>query len=166
MKNKKDGIVIGFTSVVGDLLHPGHMAMLDECKQHCDYLYCGLICDPTSDRPFKNKPVQSVFERFYQVWSHRAVDQVIPLEGEDDLVLALKTLPIDIRFVGSDYIDRDFTGKQYCIDAGIKLYFNSRDHDLSSTELRDRIINAELAKRKIDIPDDDKKDTKGGLLLG
>ncbi len=140
--------IIGYTSVVGDLLHPGHMAMLDECKKHCDYLYCGVVCDPTKDRPFKNKPVQSVFERFYQVWAHRAVDQVIPLEDEADLLLSLKTLKPDIRFVGSDYIDRDFTGKEYCISAGIKLFYNNRDHGFSSTELRNRIVSADKEDKK------------------
>lgn len=145
----RDGKIIGFTSVVGDLLHAGHCAMLDECKKHCDYLYCGLICDPVKDRSFKNKPIQSVFERFYQVWSHRAVDQVIPLEGEDDLDLCLKTLDdIDIRFVGEDYKNKDFTGKQTCESRNIKIYYNNRMHGFSSTDLRKRIFEAEKEKVK------------------
>ena len=128
--------VLGFTSVVGDFLHAGHALMLDECKQHCTYLYVGLIADPTIDRPNKNKPVQSLFERYEQLCSNRNVDEVIPLSGEADLELALKSLPIDIRFVGEDYINTDFTGKKICEERGIKLFYNNRKHGLSSTELR------------------------------
>lgn len=135
-------MVIGFTSVVGDLLHAGHALMLDECKRHCDYLYVGIIADPTIDRPQKNKPVQSLFERYAQLVAHRAVDEVIPLGGEADLDLALRSLPIDIRFVGEDYIGKDFTGKTTCEERGIKIFYNNRAHGLSSTELRRRIENA------------------------
>lgn len=134
--------IIGFTSVVGDLLHAGHALMLDECKQYCDFLYVGIIDDPTKDRPFKNKPVQSLFERYVQVASHRAVDEVVPLDGEADLDLALRSLPIDVRFVGADYIGQDFTGKGTCEALGIKIIYNRRDHGLSSTELRGRVCNA------------------------
>ena len=142
--------IIGFTSVVGDMLHAGHVIMLDECKLHCDYLFVGIIVDPTTDRSFKNKPVQSMFERYSQVVSHRAVDEVIPLDNEADLLLAIKTLPMDIRFVGEDYIGRDFTGKQECIDFGIKIVYNKRRHNLSSTELRRRVedkINEQRSSR-------------------
>ena len=132
----KDGYVIGFTSVVGDLLHAGHSLMLDECKMYCDYLFVGIIADPTKDRPFKNKPIQSLFERWQQVTSHRAVDEVIPLEDEADLDLALRSLPIDVRFVGEDYVGKSFTGKDTCNDLGIKIIYNRRRHGLSSTELR------------------------------
>ena len=132
----KDGYVIGFTSVVGDLLHAGHSLMLDECKMYCDYLFVGLIADPTKDRPFKNKPLQSLFERWQQVASHRAVDVVIPLEDEADLDLALRSLPIDVRFVGEDYLGKSFTGKDTCAELGIKIIYNKRRHNLSSTELR------------------------------
>ena len=125
-ENKK----VGFTSVVGDLLHAGHVVMLDECKMYCDYLYVGIIIDPKKDRPFKNKPIQSSFERYCQV---------IPLDGEDDLLLALKTLPINMRFVGEDYKGKDFTGKKECIDLGIDIIYNKRKHGLSSNELRERI---------------------------
>lgn len=135
----KDAI-IGFTSVVGDLLHAGHVLMLDECKRYCDYLYVGLIDDPTKDRPQKHEPIQSLFERYVQLSSNRNVDEVIPLSGEDDLELALKSLPIDVRFVGEDYKDRDFTGKKVCQDLGIKIIYNRRAHGLSSSELRERIF--------------------------
>lgn len=139
IKKEKQTPIIGFTSVVGDLLHAGHSLMLDECKMYCDYLYVGLISDPTIDRPEKNKPVQSMFERYVQLRSHRAVDEVIPLTGEADLDLAIKSLPIDIRFVGADYIGKDFTGKETCNKLGIKIMYNKRNHGLSSSELRERI---------------------------
>ena len=132
-------MIIGFTSVVGDLLHAGHVLMLDECKRYCDYLYVGLIDDPTKDRPYKNKPIQSMFERYVQLCSNRNVDEVIPLSGEDDLDLALRSLPIDIRFVGEDYKDKDFTGKETCHRLGIKIIYNKREHGLSSSELKNRI---------------------------
>lgn len=135
-------MIIGFTSVVGDLLHAGHALMLDECKRHCDFLYVGLIIDPTKDRPQKNRPVQSAFERYAQLVAHRAVDEVIPLDGEADLELALRSLPINIRFVGEDYKQTDFTGKAICEKLGIEIYYNKRAHGLSSTELRRRIENA------------------------
>lgn len=135
---------IGFTSVVGDLMHAGHALMLDECKRHCDYLYVGIITDPTKDRPWKNKPVQSLFERYVQLASHRAVDEVVPLESEADLDLALRSLPIEIRFVGEDYIGKDFTGKATCEELGIEIFYNKRAHGLSSTELRKRVENGKL----------------------
>lgn len=133
--------IIGFTSVVGDFLHAGHALMLDECKRHCDYLYVGLMIDPTIDRPEKNKPIQSTFERYVQIASHRAVDEVVPLESEADLDLAIRSLPIDIRFVGEDYIGKNFTAKETCDRLGIRIFYNSRKHGLSSTELRERTKN-------------------------
>lgn len=131
--------VIGFTSVVGDMLHAGHALMLDECKRYCDFLYVGIMVDPTKDRPEKNKPVQSMFERYYQIVSNRAVDEVIPIDNEKDLLLAINSLPIDVRFVGEDYVGKDFTGRQECMDLGIKIIYNKRKHGLSSTELRARV---------------------------
>lgn len=144
--NIKDAKIIGFTSVVGDMLHAGHCMMLEECKRHCDFLYCGIIADPTIDRPEKNKTIQSLFERYEQVKANKFVDEVIPLSGEDDLDLALKSLPIDIRFVGDDYKNKDFTGKHTCEARGIQIFYNNRFHGLSSTELRNRIYEAELQK--------------------
>lgn len=132
-------MIVGFTSVVGDFMHAGHALMLDECKRYCDYLYVGLMVDPTKDRPWKNKPVQSLFERYTQLASHRAVDEVIPLESEADLDLAIRSLPIDVRFVGEDYIGKNFTGKGTCERLGIEIVYNRRAHGLSSTELRKRI---------------------------
>lgn len=131
--------IIGFASVVGDMLHAGHILYLNEAKEHCDVLYCGLIANPKLDRPEKNEPIQSLFERWIQVSAHKGVDIVVPLMGEDDLLLALKALPIDIRFVGADYVGKDFTGKSWCIENDIKIHYCSRSHELSSTELRQRI---------------------------
>lgn len=142
---KPEQYTVGFTSVVGDMLHAGHVLMLNECKMYCDYLYVGLISDPTTDRPEKNKPIQSLFERYVQLSSNRAVDEVIPLSGEADLELALKSLPIDVRFVGSDYLFKDFTGKSTCEKLGIRIIYNRREHGLSSTELRKRIENGKLS---------------------
>ena len=146
IKKTKPDFIVGFTSVVGDMLHAGHALMLDECKMYCDYLFVGLIDDPTKDRPEKNKPVQSLFERYQQLASHRAVDEVIPLDGEADLELAIRSLPIDIRFVGEDYIGIDFTGKDTCEELGIKIIYNRRKHNLSSTELRIRTENGVRVK--------------------
>lgn len=139
MENSK---IIGFTSVVGDLFHTGHVAMIQECRMHCDYLIVGVMAD-THDRVGKNKPLQSLFERFYQVEQCKGVDRVIALGSEADLVLCLKTLSpkIDVRFVGEDYIGRDFTGKATCEQYGIRIMYTHRRHGLSTTELRGRIKN-------------------------
>ena len=137
-----DQKVVGFTSVVGDFMHAGHVMMLTECKRYCDYLYVGIINDPTKDRPWKHKPVQSLFERYVQVASHKCVDEVVPLDGEADLDLALRSLPIDVRFVGEDYQGKDFTGKETCEKLGIRIVYNRRKHGLSSSELRERMNKA------------------------
>lgn len=137
MEDKK---LIGFTSVVGDLFHAGHVAMIQECRMHCDYLIVGVMAD-THDRISKNAPLQSLFERFYEVENCKGVDRVIALGSEADLNLALKTLSpkIDIRFVGEDYIGRDFTGKKTCEQYGIRIMYTHRRHGLSTTELRERM---------------------------
>lgn len=136
--------VIGFASVVGDMLHAGHILYLNEAKEHCDFLYCGIIADPRLDRPEKHEPVQSLFERWVQVSSHRGVDVVVPLMGEADLLLAMRSLPINTRFVGADYIGKDFTGKAWCLEHGIYIHYCSRNHGMSSTELRNRIANGDV----------------------
>ena len=137
---------IGFTSVVGDLLHPGHIAMIQECAEQCDYLIVGLICDPT-DRPYKNEPVESVFERWVRLAHCDGVDEVIPMQGEKDLALALQILDYDVRFVGEEYRHKDFTGKDICEERGIPIVYNRRGHELSSTNLRKRIYHAEERAR-------------------
>ena len=136
---------IGFTSVVGDLFHPGHIEMIQECASQCDYLIVGLICDPT-DRPQKNRPVESVFERWYRLAHCKGVDEVIPMQGEADIELALKMLEYDVRFVGEEYRDKVFTGKDLCKERGIPIVYNRRGHSLSSTNLRRRVFNAEAEK--------------------
>lgn len=136
---------IGFTSVVGDLFHPGHIAMIQECAGQCDYLIVGLICDPT-DRPHKNRPVESVFERWYRLVHCKGVDEVIPMQGEADLELALKMLAYDVRFVGEEYRDKAFTGKELCRERGIPIVYNRRGHGLSSTNLRRRVLDAEATQ--------------------
>lgn len=140
-------MVIGYASVVGDMLHAGHVLYLEEAKKNCDFLYCGLVALPRIDRPEKNEPIQSLFERWVQVQALRSVDMVVPLIGEDDLLLSLKSLPIDIRFVGSDYVGKDFTGKSFCIENGIKIHYCSRAHGLSSTELRKRIEENKIKEK-------------------
>lgn len=134
--------VVGFTSVVGDLFHAGHVAMIQECKQHCDYLIVGVMAG-VQDRQGKNEPVQSLFERFYQVQNCAGVDRVIALGSEADLDLALRMLSpeIDVRFVGDDYVGRDFTGKGTCEKYGIRIIYTHRRHGLSTTELRGRVVN-------------------------
>lgn len=132
----------GFTSVVGDLFHAGHVAMIEECRQHCDHLIVCVMAD-TRDRENKNTPVQSLFERCYQVSRCKGVDEIFACGGENDLLLALQVLAprIDIRFVGEDYKGRDFTGKRFCQEAGIRIMYNNRAHNLSTTELRERVKN-------------------------
>lgn len=133
-------MVVGFTSVVGDLFHCGHVAMVQECRKYCDYLILAVMAG-TADREWKQTPTQSLFERFFQVWNCKGVDEIYACEDEKDLLLAIKVLTprIQIRFVGDDYRDKDFTGKQYCLDHNIKLVYNKREHGLSSSELKERI---------------------------
>ena len=132
---------IGITFGCMDLLHAGHVAMLAEAKQECDYLIVGLQNDPSVDRPEKNKPIQSIFERQLQITACRFVDEVVVYNTEADVLDILKTLPIDVRIIGSDYIEKDFTGKQYCVDNNIEIVYNNRDHSFSTSSLRDRVKN-------------------------
>lgn len=131
--------MIGFTCSTFDLLHAGHILMLEECKTKCDWLIVGLQTDPTIDRPdTKNKPAQSVFERYVQLKACTFVDEIYPYSTEQDLMDMLAALPINIRFVGEEYMNRDFTGKKYCMDNNIGIYYNSRKHRFSTTDLRKR----------------------------
>jgi len=133
-------MVIGFTCSAFDLLHPGHIAMLKECKEHCDYLIVGLHTDPSIDRPKeKNKPVQSVYERYAQLRACKYVDEIIPYETEYDLINLLCIENIDIRFVGEEYSDTYLTGQDICEKRNISIIYNSRKHKYSSTELRSRL---------------------------
>lgn len=136
----------GFTCSCFDLFHAGHIMMLKEAKEQCDYLIVGLQTDPTIDRPEKNKPIQSVFERFVQLDACKYVDEIIVYATEEDLVDILLSFPIDVRILGAEYESRDFTGRMECVGRGIELYFNERQHSFSTTELRQRVLNASLVK--------------------
>jgi len=136
---------VGFTCSTFDLFHAGHVLMLEEAKRQCDWLIVGLQTDPTIDRPEKNKPVQSVFERFVQVSACKWVNEVVVYESEKDLMNLLKSYNIHVRILGKEYQDKDFTGRHL---GNIELYFNSRDHSFSTTELRNRIREAEEQKLK------------------
>ena len=142
------GKIVGFTCSTFDLLHAGHILMLAEAKNVCDYLIVAVQTDPTIDRPqSKNKPVQSIVERYVQLSAVRFVDQIIVYETEKDLEDLLMFLPISIRIIGEEYKDKDFTGKSICEDRGIKMWFNSRSHRFSSSELRQRTYQSELTKK-------------------
>jgi len=146
-KLKADGKRIGITFSTFDMLHAGHIAMLSEAKNHCDYLICGLQTDPTIDRPdTKNKPVQSIVERQIQLAACRYVDEVVVYQTEQDLVDLLLILPLDVRILGVEYQDKDFSGQNECYDRGIELVFNGRDHSFSSSGLRQRVVAAESQK--------------------
>ena len=131
---------IGFTCGSMDLLHAGHVLMLKECKTHCDYLIVGLQTDPTIDRPEKHTPIESLKERMIRLKGCRYVDKVIFYTTEEELLKLLKELKPDIRFVGADHKDKPFTGDKL----PIKVMFNTRDHDYSSTNLIKRIKDAKI----------------------
>lgn len=136
-------MIIGFTCGAMDLLHAGHILMLQDCKSHVDHLIVGLHTNPQLDRPEKNKPIQSIIERYIQLEGCSYVDQIIPYETEADLIELLRSIPIDVRFVGSDWKDKPFTGHDI---KKIKVAFNTRDHDYSSSGLRKRIAEAHTNK--------------------
>ena len=137
----------GITFSTFDLLHAGHIAMLAEAKSVCDYLICGLHVDPQVERPNKNQPIQSIVERYIQLSSVQYVDEIIPYNLEKDLHDILLTYPINIRIIGADYKDTEFSGKDICLTKGIEIYYNERSHNFSSTELRQRIQQAENEKQ-------------------
>lgn len=126
--------MIGFTCGAFDLLHAGHIVMLQEAKSNCDYLIVGLQTDPTIDRNEKNKPIQSVYERFVQLNAVKYVDEIIPYDTEQSLMDLLQSQKIDIRFVGEEYRESKLTGRDL-----IKLHYTSRRHSFSSTNLRKRV---------------------------
>jgi len=143
-KLKQEGKRIGITFSTFDMLHAGHIAMLSEAKNHCDYLICGLQTDPTIDRPdTKNAPIQSVVERQIQLAACRYVDEVVVYQTEQDLVDLLLILPLDVRILGVEYEDQDYTGKREGWTRGIESIFNKRDHSFSSSSLRKRVAWAE-----------------------
>lgn len=143
MSDKK---VIGFTCSTFDLLHAGHVVMLEECRKHCDYLIVGLQNDPTLDRPTKNKPIQSIVERQIQLRGCKFVDEIVVYNTEADLVDILLSFDFDVRILGVEYERSEFTGKAECLKKGVEIVYNSRDHSFSSSELRKRVYYAESSK--------------------
>ena len=148
IKDLKDqGKKIGITFSTFDLLHAGHIAMLSEAKNHCDYLICGLQTDPTIDRPdTKNKPVQSIVERQLTLGACRFVDEIVVYSTEQDLIDLILTLPVDVRILGEEYNDTNFTGRSEGAGRQIEHIFNKRDHSFSSSSLRKRVAESERNK--------------------
>ncbi len=141
---KQDGLKIGITFSTFDLLHAGHIAMLAEAKNHCDYLIAALQTDPTIDRPdSKNPPVQTIVERQIQLSTNRNVDEVVVYQTEKDLEDLLLILPVDVRILGIEYADKEFTGRDICKKRGIEIVYNRRDHSFSSSSLRKRVADAQ-----------------------
>ena len=131
---------VGFTCSAFDLFHAGHVIMLKEAKSRCDYLIVGLQVDP-SVREGKNRPVQSLFERYVQLSACKYVDEIVVYETEKDLVDIILSYPINVRIIGEEYRSLDFTGRNECAKRGIEIYYNKREHTFSTTELRQRVIN-------------------------
>jgi glycerol-3-phosphate cytidylyltransferase len=130
---------VGITFSTFDLLHAGHIMMLEEAKSQCDWLVVALQSDPTVDRPEKNKPIQTLYERYIQLQGCKYVDEIVPYTTEEEVRLILESRQFDVRIIGEDYKNKDFTGKDICDERGIRVYYNSRQHHLSSSELRKRI---------------------------
>ena len=139
---------VGITFSAFDLLHAGHIKMLEEAKRQCDYLICALQTDPTLDRPEKNKPIQSVIERYIQLKGCKYADEIVPYTTEQDLEDVLRSFKIDVRIIGDEYADKNFTGRVYCEEKGIQLYFNKREHRFSSSVLRKDVQEKENLKDK------------------
>jgi glycerol-3-phosphate cytidylyltransferase len=139
MKDK----IVGITFSTFDLLHAGHIGMLREAKDNCEYLICGLQVDPSLDRPEKNKPVQTLVERYAQLNAVKFVDEIVPYQSEQDVNDILQLFDLDIRFLGEEYRENEFTGKDICRKRGIQLHFNKREHRFSSSDLRKRVASRE-----------------------
>jgi len=138
-------MIVALTASTFDLLHAGHIQMLREAKSKCDYLICAWQTDPTLDRPKeKNKPVQSIVERYIQLSAVKYVDEIIPYSTEQDLEDILEAFDLQVRILGVEYRDKDFTGRDICKRRGIDLYFNTRDHRFSTTELRKRVCDESI----------------------
>ena len=139
---------VGFTASTFDLLHAGHVMMLREAKTVCDYLIVGLQTDPTIDRPEKNKPVQTLLERYIQLNAIEYIDEIVPYQTEQDLEDILNMFPINVRILGEEYKNGKFTGRATCAKRGIELYYNKRDHRFSSSDLRERVSNESIRVRE------------------
>ena len=134
---------VGITFSTFDLLHAGHIKMLEEAKRQCDYLIVGLQLDPSIERPEKNSPSQSIIERYIQLKGCVHIDEIVPYVSEQDLEDILRSFKLDVRVIGEEYKDRQFTGKEYCKNKGIDIYYNKRDHRFSSSGLRKQVKIAE-----------------------
>jgi glycerol-3-phosphate cytidylyltransferase len=137
-------MIIGFTCGAFDLFHAGHNIFLRDAKRHCDHLIVGLHTDPTIDRPEKNKPIQTIYERYVQLKNCSWVDDIIPYDTEADLLNLLATNTINVRFLGSDYLVKTFTGYQLCQTLNIEIIYLNRHHTFSSSELRSRIAHSSV----------------------
>ena len=138
---------VGITFGAFDLFHAGHIKMLEEAKSRCDFLIVGLQLDPSIDRPKKNKPTQTIVERYVQVRSCKYIDEIIPYITEQDLIDILSSFKIDLRIIGEEYQYKGFTGKEYCKKKGIEIYYNKREHRFSSSSLRKQVSNSEKLKK-------------------
>ena len=139
---------VGITFSTFDLLHAGHVKMLEEAKSQCDYLIVGLQLDPSIDRKEKNSPSQSIIERYIQLKGSKYIDEIVPYVSEQDLEDILRSFKIDIRIIGEEYKNKNYTGRDYCKKKGIKIYYNSRDHRFSSSGLREQVKSIELINKK------------------
>jgi glycerol-3-phosphate cytidylyltransferase len=135
---------VGITCSTFDLLHAGHVVMLREAKSQCDYLICALQNDPSIDRPEKNKPVQNIVERQAQLAAIKYVDEILVYNTEKELLDILGMYQIDVKIMGEEYRDQDFTGKDLCRQRDIEFYFNKRDHRFSTSDLRKRVVETGL----------------------
>jgi glycerol-3-phosphate cytidylyltransferase len=140
---------VGITFSSFDLFHAGHVKMLEDAKEQCDYLICGLQTDPTLDRPEKNKPVQSVVERYIQLKGCKYVDEIVPYATEQDLEDILRSFKIDVRVIGDEYASKQFTGRKYCEQKGVTLFYNKREHRFSSSSLRKEVQEKENVRNKV-----------------
>ncbi len=137
---------VGFTCSTFDLLHAGHISMLREAKSVCDHLICGLQVDPSYDRIEKNSPIQTLVERYTQLSTISYVDEIIPYQSEEDLLDIIQMYPVNVRILGDEYRQLDFTGKEKCQMLGIEIFYNKRNHRFSSSGLRERVYEVEHDK--------------------
>ena len=139
---------VGITFSTFDLFHAGHVKMLEEAKLQCDYLIVGLQLDPSIDRPEKNEPSQSIIERYIQLKGSKFVDEIVPYVSEQDLEDILRSFDLDVRIIGEEYKEKKFTGRDYCKEKEIEIYYNSRDHRFSSSKLRNQLKQAKKTNKK------------------
>jgi len=149
-----------------DLLHSGHVQMLRECKEHCDYLIVGLQTDPTIDRPEKNKPVQTIVERYVQLSGVKYVDEIVPYETETDVEDILKLFLPEVRIIGEDYRFKDFTGKDLCRELNIEVVYNNRKHNFSTSRLRENVSSRSIISGDSKSPEHDSKRSEEGPGFG